>query len=153
MTKIFLKIILDNPSGLDNVESIEGNPPTNKTQNRKTKKVKTFIRKNLKTLINDLREIKANKSVPVLLGQGFTIAVKGQIQTINRQDGGFNFIGTWNRGASYWTREKAEKRLAQLQPHVQLDLEVIHYNDIRDRHEVFAKSAVSSYFKIRNHAF
>jgi len=30
MTKIFLKIIVANPSRFDIVESIEGNPPTNK---------------------------------------------------------------------------------------------------------------------------
>jgi len=112
--------------------------------------MKTMIRQHLKTMIRDLREIRNNKSVSCLMGQGYTIALKGGIQTIQRKDGGFNFVGTWNRGASYWTREVAEKGLAQLD--VPLELEVIHHNDIRDRHEVHAKQFVSSFFKFRNQA-
>jgi hypothetical protein len=114
--------------------------------------MKNFIRNHIKTLIGDLREIRANKSVPVLLGQGYTIAIKGQISTIQRQDGGFNFIGTWNRGASYWTRERAEKGAAQLQPGLPFELEVIHHNDIRDRHEAVALEFVKSYFPHRHEA-
>lgn len=109
-----------------------------------------MIRQHLKNMIRDLREIKANKSVPCLLGQGFTIAVKGSTNTIQRIDGGFNFGGTWNRRTSYWTREVAQKGLAQLQ--TPLELEVIHHNDIRDRHEVEARQFVSTFFKFRNQA-
>jgi hypothetical protein len=38
MTKIFLKIIIANPSRLPIVESIEGNPPTNNPKLEKLKK-------------------------------------------------------------------------------------------------------------------
>jgi hypothetical protein len=112
--------------------------------------MKNLIRQHLKTVIRDLREIRNNKSVPVLLGQGYTIAVKGQISTIQRVGKGFNFVGTWNRGASYWTREVAEKGLAQLD--VPLQLEVIHHNDIRDRHEAYALNYIKSFFPHRNAA-
>jgi hypothetical protein len=135
---------------LDNVESIEGNPPTNKTQNRKTKKVKNIFRKSIKTLISDLREIRRDKSVPCLLGEGYTIAVKGSISTISRQGDGFNFTGTWNRGVSYWTQETATKGAAQLRSSLPFEIEVIHHNDIRDRHEAFALSTLPAVFKLRN---
>jgi hypothetical protein len=108
------------------------------------------IRSYIKTLISDLREIKRNKSVSCLLGQGHTIAVKGQISTISRQGGGFNFSGSWNRGASYWTEEVAAKGAAQLRSSLPFEIEVIHHNDIRDRHEAFAKDSLCSFFKHRN---
>jgi len=108
------------------------------------------IRSYIKTLIRDLREIKNNKSVSCLLGQGHTIAVKDGISTISRQGNGFNFSGTWNRGVSYWTEEVANKGAAQLRTYLPFEIEVIHHNDIRNRHEVFAKNALCSLFKHRN---
>jgi hypothetical protein len=44
MTKIFLKIIIANPSRFDIVISIEGNPPTNQKQkpNKKMNKIERF---------------------------------------------------------------------------------------------------------------
>jgi hypothetical protein len=108
------------------------------------------IRSYIKTLISDLREIKRNKSVSCLFGQGHTIAVKGGISTISRQGKGFNFSGSWNRGVSYWTEEVATKGAAQLRSSLPFEIEVIHHNDIRDRHEAFAKNAICSFFKHRN---
>ena len=107
-------------------------------------------RTSLKNFINDLREIKRNKSVSCLLGQGHTIAVKGQISTISRQSGGFNFSGTWNRGVSYWTREVATKGAEQLRSSLPFEIEVIHHNDIRDRHEKVAREMVCTLFKNRH---
>ena len=107
-------------------------------------------RASLKNFISDLREIKANKSVSMLLGQGFTLAVKGQISTISRQGGGFNFSGTWNRGVSYWTQEVATKGAEQLRSSLPFEIEVIHHNDIRDRHEKVAREMVCTLFKHRH---
>jgi hypothetical protein len=116
----------------------------------KTNKMQNLLRTSLKTAIRDLREIKADKSVSMLLGQGFTIAVKGSILTIIKRDGGWSFHGSWNRGAHYWTQEVATKGAAELQPHTPLDLEVIHYNDIRDRHEKAVREMVCTLFKHRH---
>jgi hypothetical protein len=113
--------------------------------------VKNIFRQSIKNLIRDLREIRRDKSVPCLLGQGYTIAVKGSISTIYRQSGGFiKFTGTWNRGVSYWTQETATKGAAQLRSSLPFEIEVIHHNDIRDRHEAFALSTLPSVLKIRN---
>ena len=112
--------------------------------------MKSIIRTSLKNFIRDLREIRNNKSVPVLLGQGYTIAVKGRISTISRQGEGFNFSGTWNRGASYWTREVATKGAEQLRSSLPFEIEVIHHNDIRDRHEKVAREMVCTTFKHRH---
>jgi hypothetical protein len=110
------------------------------------------IKEMLRLYLRDLREIKANKSVPCLLGEGFTIAIKGSPQTIIKRDGGYAFHGSWNRGAIYWRQEVAEKGMAELQPNTPLDLEVIHYNDIRDRHEKVARDMVCTLFKHRHHS-
>jgi len=112
--------------------------------------VKNIFRQSIKTLINDLREIRRNKSVPCLLGEGYTIAIKGTISTISRQGGGFNFSGTWNRGVSYWTQEAATKGAEQLRSSLPFEIEVIHHNDIRDRHEASATNILPVVLKLRN---
>lgn len=109
-----------------------------------------IIRTSLKNSIRDLREIRNDKSVPILLGQGYTLAVKGQISTISRQGAGFNFSGTWNRGVSYWTKEVAAKGAEQLRASLPFEIEVIHHNDIRDRHEAVALELVKTLFRNRN---
>jgi hypothetical protein len=112
--------------------------------------VKNIFRQSIKSLIRDIREIRRNKSVPCLLGEGYTIAIKGTISTISRQSNGFNFSGTWNRGTSYWTQEAATKGAEQLRSSLPFEIEVIHHNDIRDRHEASAINILPAVLKLRN---
>jgi len=95
--------------------------------------MKNQIRQILKTCIRDIRETRSNRSVPCLMGCGFTIAIKGRTQTIQKNDQGYSFFGMWNRGAIYWKQETAIAGMNELQGSVPFDLEVIHYNEIRDR--------------------
>ena len=112
--------------------------------------MKNQIRQILKTCIRDIRETRSNRSVPCLMGEGFTIAIKGRSQTIQKNDQGYSFFGMWNRGAIYWKQETAIAGMNELQGSVPFELEVIHYNQIRDRHEENAREMVCSLFKSRN---
>jgi hypothetical protein len=142
--------MLDTNFSITNQVPPRTQPQRTKPKNRKPKKVKNTFRESIKNLIRDLREIRRNKSVPCLLGEGYTIAIKGTISTISRQGSGFNFSGTWNRGVSYWNQETAIKGAEQLRPHLPFEIEVIHHNDIRDRHEASAINILPTVLKLRN---
>ncbi len=117
-----------------------------KTENTK------IIRESIKAAIENIRETRANRSVPCLMGYGWTIAVKGQTTCIEKREGGFSFFGMWNRRSVYWKQETALAGMREIQPNVPFELEVIHHNDLRDRHEQVSTDIVKTFFQNRNKA-
>jgi hypothetical protein len=51
---------------------------------------------------------------------------------------------------SYWTQEAATKGAEQLRSSLPFEIEVIHHNDIRDRHEASATNILPVVLKLRN---
>jgi hypothetical protein len=124
--------------------------PLIKPKNKKPKYMKNQIKSLIKTYVRDIRETRSNRSVPCIMGSGFTIAIKGRTQSIEKREGGYSFLAMWNRNSIYWTKKTAIAGMKELQPRVPFDLEVIHYNDLRDRHEKVASEMLCSLFKVRN---
>ena len=87
----------------------------------------------------------------MVVGYGFTIAIKDSFSAICQIDDGYNFMATWNRKSTFWTKSVATKNLAEIQAQrPELKLEVVHQNDLRDRTEAHAASTINSFFKLRN---
>ena len=128
---------------------IEATTAETKTKNQNDK-MNSFIRQHIKTMISDIRETRANRSVPCLMGCGWTIAMKGQTTCIEKVDGGYSFLGMWNRRSVYWEKKTALAGMREIQPKVPFELEVIHHNDLRDRHEGRAIDFVKNFFPHRN---
>lgn len=112
------------------------------------------LRNVIKSLVEQVRECRVDRSIPMIVGQGFTIAKKGDLCSIVREKEGFSFRGTWNRESSYWTKEDATKVAAAIAGSVKdrtgWELEVIHRNDLRDRHEKGYMATIKSVWKMRN---
>lgn len=106
----------------------------------------------IKGYINDLREIRADKRIPCLFGQGHTVALKNgntAVRIIDRTSGKLDLMGRWNRDTSYWTQDTAHNVMVNLSKQVDLDLEVIHRNDLRDRSEQTALRMIPILWKMR----
>jgi hypothetical protein len=111
----------------------------------------SIIRDMLKTSIRDLREVRRSKSSSMVVQYGYTIAIKDSFFSINQIDDGYNFLATWNRKSTYWTKEVATKNMVEVQAQrPELDLEVVHQNDLMERIEAYATSILKSYTKFRN---
>lgn len=89
----------------------------------------------IKKCIRAIREARSDRNVPAMVGKGYTVAVDGTSSCLHRIGDNFNFSATWNSGSVYWSRDDAQEILAALQPLVDMDLEVVHRNDLRDRDE------------------
>jgi hypothetical protein len=111
---------------------------------------KKLIRESIKSAIENIREARANRSVPCLMGCGWTIAVKGQTTCIEERGGGYSFFGMWNRRSIYWKQETALAGMREIQLKVPFELEVIHHNILRDRHEQVSTDIVKTFFRHRN---
>lgn len=115
--------------------------------------VRDTIRLSVRTCLQVIRETRANRSVPALLGCGYTVAIAGSTSCFARVAEGYNFSGSWNRGTTYWSRDTANdvKRQIQVARHPLADqLVVIHHNDLRDLSEKSAISCLCHCFKARN---
>lgn len=84
------------------------------------------------------------------MGCGWTIAVKGQTTCIEERGEGYSFFGMWNRRSIYWKQETAIAGMREIQPKVPFELEVIHHNTLRDRHEQVSTDIVKTFFRHRN---
>lgn len=127
-------------------------PMTVENSNTETNKSKAMNildhKAQIKSLISDIRECRTNRSIPTLLGYGWTVAIKGESYCLSRVGGGFNFSGTWNRGSVFWTREHAEKVAASIS--TELEVEVVHHNTLRDRFEATCTSILEMLLPVRN---
>lgn len=113
--------------------------------------IKSTIRQSLRSFIRNVRECRRDASVPMIIGEGYTIAVKSTGSAIARVEGGWNFSGTWNRRTSYWNKQDAWQVAAKLrESRPELELEVIHRNDLRDRTLATALKMVPSLWRIRH---
>lgn len=115
------------------------------------------LRSVIHDLANQVRECRTDRSIPMLIGQGYCIAKAGSISSLARvkgQPGSFNFVGSWNRSTSYWDKKTAQKVLESVAPDVKArngwELEVIHRNDLRDRHEESYLATLRMLFKGRH---
>jgi len=111
-----------------------------------------IFKETLTTSIQHLREIKADRATPALLGEAWTIAKKDGYFTIARTKDrkGYNFAGLWNRRSVYWTKAKAEKVLATIQENAPFQLDVIHLHTARDRYETVLLGILSQLFPNRH---
>jgi hypothetical protein len=112
-------------------------------------------RQALRSFIRDIRECRIDQSIPMMVGQGYTIAVKSTGSAIARKQevapGAYNFEGSWNRKTSYWTQQDAAKIAAKLRvSRPELELEVVHRNDLRDRTLATALQMVRFLWPARN---
>jgi hypothetical protein len=101
---------------------------------RTTKKI-------LKTMIDEAKAARIDRSIPCLLGEGYTIAEKGRASCLTSHGKMWKFIGCWS-SAIYWNRANAEKVLAKIAPQLPFEAEIIHYNEARDRMEHIALGAI-----------
>lgn len=117
--------------------------------------MKTIIRDSIKQAAKDLREIRRNKSCSILLGAGYTIAIAGSFCSIRPMDSNtaYNFTASWNHGSIFWSEKSASIKLNKLrEQRPELKLEVVHQNDLRDRHEKHCLFVLQAFFNIRNKA-
>ncbi len=115
--------------------------------------MKAIIRDSIKQAAKDLREIRRNKSCSILLGAGYTIAIAGSFCSIRPMESNtaYNFTASWNRGSIFWSEQSANNKLNKLiAQRPELKLEVVHQNDLRDRHEKHALFVLQAFFNIRN---
>lgn len=119
--------------------------------------LRPMIREMIATCIQGIRETRANRSVPALLGCGWTVAIKDSnslLNVIQRDEATFSydFTASWNRKSTYWTKSTAIGILNRLQAtRPELRLVVAHHNDLRDRQEKSALECLCNCFKQRNH--
>jgi hypothetical protein len=116
--------------------------------------LRPMIREMVRTCTKAIRETRADRSVPALLGCGYTVAIRKSPSCYAQVEGGFNFSGTWNRGTCYWTKATAIKVLMSIVEarHPLADqLVVTHHNDLRDIAEKRAYDCLCHCFKARNH--
>ena len=102
--------------------------------------------------ISDLREIRADKRIPCLFGQGYTVVTRNgntAVRIIDRTSGKCDLMGRWNRDTSFWSLEGATRVHADLSKRTPLELEVIHKNDLRDRSEQTALRMIPILWKMR----
>jgi hypothetical protein len=113
----------------------------------------TETRRVIRTLLDLARECRRNRSIPALLGQGWTIAVRGTGNLIEQHGGNrVSFFGMWNRRTTYWTQEDARRALDFYAPHFpHLDLELVHHNEARDRTEKATLDVLRAFIPVRNH--
>jgi hypothetical protein len=117
-----------------------------------------LIRDSIKTSIRDLREIRRSKSCSALMGYGHTVAVKNTFCSIRQwvdgeSNNAYNFTATWNHRSTFWSKLGATKNLDKLRKQrPELQLEVIHHDELRSRHEKHALFVLQSFFPIRNKA-
>ena len=105
----------------------------------------------IKTLVQQIRDCRRDRSVPILLGQGFTVALQDHPACAARVEGGWNFSGTWNCGTSYWDRAQAELALGVFKTQKPaLKLRVAHRNTLRDEAESVATDTIRRLLSIRH---
>lgn len=114
-----------------------------------------LIRDLIKTAVKDLREIRSSKSCTTLMGYGHTVALKDSFcslrQWVEGADSAYNFTATWNRHSIFWSEAGAIKNLERIsKQRPELEFEVVHQNDLRDRHEKHALFVLRSFFTLRN---
>ena len=107
-------------------------------------------RQMIKKCIRAIRQARSDRNVPALVGQGYTIAVQGSPSCLHRIGEGFNFSARWDSGSVYWSHDDAQDILAALQPLVDMDLEVVHRNDLRDRDEASQVSLLNWLWTMRH---
>lgn len=105
---------------------------------------------NVRHLSQQIREARANRSIPCLLGQGFVITQTGSYSCFGEGEfngkKGYNFAGRWNNCVRF-TREQAEQIAASIE--VPFDIEVVHVNEARDRDEARAIDLLKYYWTNR----
>lgn len=113
----------------------------------------SIIRSTLRSFIKSAREARQDREIKMLIGEGYTIAIRDSVSCLSLQGKGYNFGGTWNRQTVYYTESKAHEILAALSDHPHFHkLEVIHRNDLRNRTERTALKMICKLVPIRNRA-
>jgi hypothetical protein len=128
------------------------------TATNNTTKIEINQRKSLKDLIKDLKQVRSSQSVSCIMGKGWTVVRKGthdQINVIKKDDGNgkchYNWAAKWNSKSTYWTKEDALKTAKNLMTgSCDHELEVKHYNDLRDHHGVMTEAMIKLYYTRRN---
>ena len=91
----------------------------------------------LKTMIDQAKSARVDRSIPCLLGEGFTIAEKGRASCLTSRNKKWMFIGQWDN-AIYFTRQRAEEVLTKISDQLPFEVEIVHRNELRDRMERIA---------------
>jgi hypothetical protein len=105
----------------------------------------------LKLMIDEAKSARVDRSIPCLLGEGYTIAQKGRASCLTTHGKMWKFVGAWNN-AIYFTRERAEKVLAKISDQLPFEVEIIHYNEARDRMERVALELIKTVWPKRHAA-
>lgn len=105
----------------------------------------------IKALVEQIRECRNDRSIPVLLGQGYAVSVKDYPACAARVSGGWNFSGTWNRATSYWDQSKAEAAMKAFSAdRPEMKLRIAHRNTLRDECEKNATATLQRLLKLRH---
>lgn len=116
-------------------------------------KSNSIIRQVIKTYIRAIREARRNRSVPMLLGCGWTIQANGIGLLSLVEKGGYNFSARWNHGSVYYAKDAAKRIEAALRgSRPELSLTLIHHDDARDQDEKKAVEMLAKVFPFRNQA-
>lgn len=90
------------------------------------------------------------------MGCGWTVAIKDHrmclsIQGRQGNEVAYSFAGSWNRHSVYYSKDAAGRVMDHLQrSRPELDLEVVHHDELRDREEVVAVQLIQQFFPARN---
>jgi hypothetical protein len=103
----------------------------------------------LKDMIDHAKSARVDRSIPCLLGEGYTIAIKDQTSCLTTHGKAWKFIGCWN-SAVYFTRQRAEQVLAKVSGQLPFEVEIIHYNEARNRMERLALEVIKLMWRKRH---
>lgn len=105
----------------------------------------------IESCIKDIRAARTDRSIPCLIGEAWTVAVKDQHNAYARVDGGYNFSGEWNNGTTYWAYQNAVKVLSAVQAQRKdIEVELVHHNNLRDRSEQASTRLLKALLPHRN---
>jgi hypothetical protein len=116
--------------------------------------MKKHIRTAIRSAVKTIREARADRSIPALMGYGWTVAIRDSNSCLSLEAGnGYSFAGSWNRKSVFYTKTAATRILFDLrQSRPELSLVVAHHNDLRDRQEQSALECLAACLLHRNSA-